>query len=118
MKKSSIDETEYTKDSSTDTFDIEGSLKIDKEIPKCDPKLFIYDIKEELKKEKENQLDISSKIDISKIYFKLEKLGPEIHSFIKYFENIKQIGKGAFGVVVSCYDPVIDKEVAIKVIQI
>ncbi len=95
---------EYTQATALDNIDIEAALKKNKEIPKCKEEDFIYDI-EGLNEDK-------SDIVLEDMYF---TLNDQTHKFTSYFTNIKIIGKGKFGTIVSCIDPVERMELAVKV---
>ena len=102
----------YKRDSATDIIDIQGLLKWDINIPKCDINLFFYQSSLE---SNEPEIETHLDIDINKISF---TIGNKIELFTSYFKESKIIGKGSFGLVVSGFDSVVGKYVAIKVYKV
>lgn len=86
---------EYTKDSLFEIIDIDGALKKNKVINKCQPENFLYKSQSTEKKQKLT-------INLKDYFFEFDN--GRIKYFSDYFDFIEVIGEGAYGVVVSARD--------------
>jgi serine/threonine protein kinase len=106
--------TNYKSDNLLPVFDIPEQLKKDKEIKKCPKEEYLYAMAQSQTTQGFTR-QISFCDEPDKISFVLDN--GRIAPFTQFFDVIDFLGQGSFGVVLRVYDKELQKEAALKIIK-